>query len=95
MMTALRILMIAASVLGILGVCGTAAVQMSASQTQTEAYSNPQSFKAKGDSTHQYRYLSDDQVKAYDILEFVGYGGFGVSVVLLVVASFVKRRETV
>jgi hypothetical protein len=95
MMTTLRILMIAASVLGIVGVCGTAAVQMSASQTQTETYSNPQSFKSKGDSTHQYRYLSDDQVKAYDILEIVGYGGFGTLVVLLVVASFVKRRELV
>jgi hypothetical protein len=87
--------MIAASVFGILGVCGTAAVQMSASQTQTETYSNPQSFKSQGDSTHQYRYLSDDQVKAYDILEIVGFGGFGALVVLLVVASFMKRRAGV
>jgi hypothetical protein len=95
MMTTLRILMTAASVLGILGVCGTAAVQMSASQTQTATYSNPQSFKSRGDSTHQYRYLSDDQVKAYERLEIVGFGGLGALVVLLVVTSFVKRREQV
>lgn len=95
MMTALRILMIAALVLGLIGVCGTAAVQMSASQMLSETYRNPQSFKPRGDSMHQYRYLSDAQVKAYDILEIVGFGGFGTLVVLIVVASFVRRREHV
>jgi hypothetical protein len=34
-------------------------------------------------------------VKAYDILEFVGFGGFGALVGLLVVASFVRRRQPV
>jgi hypothetical protein len=84
--------MIAASVLGLFGICGMAAVQMSASQLQTEKYSNPQSFKSKGDSMIQYRYLSDDQVKAYNILELVGFGGLGALVALVLVARVVKRQ---
>jgi hypothetical protein len=95
MMTTLRILTMTASVVGVIGVCGTAAVQMSASQTETATYSNPQPFKSRGDSTHQYRYLSDEQVKAYGVLEIVGFGGFGALVVLLVVTSFVRRREQI
>lgn len=91
-MNILRALMIAALVLGLLGVCGMAAVQMSVSQIQTEKYINPQPFKSKGDSIVQYRYLSDEQVKAYDILEVVGFGGLGTLVALILAARVVGRR---
>ena len=91
-MKTLRVLMILASVLGLLGVCGMAAIQMSASQLQTAKYSNPQPFNAKGVSLLQYRFLSDDQMKAHDILEVVAIGAFGALVALIVVSGLAKRR---
>jgi hypothetical protein len=87
--------MILASVLGLLGVCGMAALQMSASQIQTAKYSNPQPFNSKGVSLLQYRYLSDDQVKAYEILEVVVVGAFGALVALVLVARLAKGRAQV
>jgi hypothetical protein len=94
-MKTLRALMIVASVLGLLGVCGMAALQMSASQIQTAKYGNPQPFNSKGVSLLQYRYLSDDQVKAYDILEVVVLGAFGALVALILVARLAKGRAQV
>jgi hypothetical protein len=91
-MKTLRALMIAASVLGLLGVCGMAAVQMSASQNQTATYSNPQPFNSKGVALLQYRYLSDDQVKAHDILQIVALGAFAALLALIVVARLAKGR---
>ena len=91
-MKTLRVFMILASVLGLLGVCGMAAIQMSASQLQTAKYSNPQPFNSKGVSLLQYRFLSDDQVKAYDILEVVALGAFGTLVALIVVSGLARRR---
>ena len=87
--------MILASVLGLLGVCGMAAVQMSASQIQTATYSNPQPFNSKGVSLLQYRYLSDDQVKAYEILQVVVVGAFGALAALILVARLAKGRAQV
>jgi hypothetical protein len=87
--------MILASVLGLLGVCGMAALQMSASQIQTAKYSNLQPFNSKGVSLLQYRYLSDDQVKAYDILEVVVVSAFGALVALILVARLAKGRGLV
>ena len=94
-MKTLRVLMILASVLGLLGVCGMAAIQMSASQLQTAKYSNPQHFNSKGVSLLQYRFLSDDQVKAYDILEVVAVGAFGALVALIVVSGLARRRAQI
>jgi hypothetical protein len=87
--------MILASVLGLLGVGGMAAIQMSASQIQTAKYSNLQPFSSKGVSLLQYRYLSDDQLKAYDILEVVAVGAFAALVALILVARLTKRRAQV
>jgi hypothetical protein len=87
--------MILASVLGLLGVGGMAAIQMSASQIQTAKYSNLQPFSSKGVSLLQYRYLSDDQLKAYDILEVVAVGAFASLVALILVARLTKRRAQV
>ena len=84
--------MILASVLGLLGVCGMAAVQMSASQIQTATYSNPQPFNSKGVSLLQYRYLSDDQVKVHDMLEIVAVGAFAALLALILVARLAKGR---
>ena len=84
--------MILASVLGLLGVCGMAAVQMSASQIQTATYSNPQPFNSKGVSLLQYRYLSDDQVKVHDILQVVAVGAFAALLALMVVARLARGR---
>jgi len=94
-MRTLRVLMIVASLLGLLGVCAMAAVQMSANQSQTAKYSNPQPFNAKGVSLLQYRYLSDDQVKAYGILEVVAVGAFGTLVALVLVARLAKGRAQI
>jgi hypothetical protein len=94
-MNTLRALMVAAAALGLLGICGMAAVQMSASQLQTEKYRHPQSFKARGDSMIQYRYLSDDQMKAYGHLELVGFGGLGTLLALLLAARLAKCRAQV
>ncbi len=94
-MKTLRVLMIAASVLGLLGVCAMAAVQMSANQIQTAKYSNPQPFNSKGVALLQYRYLSDDQVKAYGMLEVVAVGAFGVLVALVLVARLAKGRAQI
>jgi hypothetical protein len=94
-MKTLRVLMIVASVLGLLGVCAMAAVQMSANQSQTAKYSNPQPFNSKGVALLQYRYLSDDQVKAYDILEVVAVGAFGALVALVLVARLAKGRAQI
>jgi hypothetical protein len=85
--------MILASVLGLLGVCGMAAVQMSASQTQTATYSNPQPLSSKGVSLLQYRYLSDDQVKVHDTLEIVAIGAFAALLALVLVARLAKGRR--
>jgi hypothetical protein len=82
-------------VASVLGVCGMAALQMSASQIQTAKYGNPQPFNSKGVSLLQYRYLSDDQVKAYDILEVVVLGAFGALVALILVARLAKGRAQV
>jgi hypothetical protein len=87
--------MIVASVLGLLGVGGMAALQMSASQIQTAKYSNPQPFNSKGVSLLQYRFLSDDQVKAYDILEVVVVGAFGALAALILVARLAKGRARI
>jgi hypothetical protein len=87
--------MILASVLGLLGVCGMAAVQMSASQVQTATYSNPQPFNSKGVALLQYRYLSDDQVKAYDVLQVVAAGAFAALLALIVVARLAKGRARI
>jgi hypothetical protein len=94
-MKTLRALMVVASMLGLLGVCAMAAVQMSANQSQTAKYSNPQPFNSKGVSLLQYRYLSDDQVKAYGILEVVAAGAFGALVALVLVARLAKRRAQI
>ena len=94
-MRTLRVLMIVASLLGLLGVCAMAAVQMSANQSQTTKYSNPQPFNAKGVSLLQYRYLSDDQVKAYGILQVVAVGAFGTLVALVLVARLAKGRAQI
>ena len=94
-MRTLRVLMIVASLLGLLGVCAMAAVQMSANQSQTAKYSNPQPFNAKGVALLQYRYLSDDQVKAYGILEVVAVGAFGTLVALVLVARLAKGRAQI
>jgi hypothetical protein len=94
-MRTLRVLMIVASLLGLLGVCAMAAVQMSANQSQTAKYSNPQPFNAKGVSLLQYRYLSDDQVKAYGILQVVAVGAFGTLVALVLVARLAKGRAQI
>lgn len=87
--------MILASALGLLGVGGMAAVQMSANQIQTAKYSNPQPFNAKGVSLLQYRYLSDDQVKAHDMLQVVALGAFAALVALIVVARLAKGRAQI
>lgn len=87
--------MILASVLGLLGVCGMAAVQMSASQIQTATYSNPQPFNSKGVSLLQYRYLSDEQVKAHDALQVVAVGAFAALLALIVVARLAKGRAQI
>ena len=87
--------MILASVLGLLGVCGMAALQMSASQIQTAKYSNPQPFNSKGVSLLQYRYLSDDQVKAHDMLQVVALGAFAALVALIVVARLARGRAQI
>ena len=87
--------MILASALGLLGVCGMAAVQMSANQIQTAKYSNPQPFNAKGVSLLQYRYLSDDQLKAHDMLQVVALGAFAALVALIVVARLAKGRAQI
>ena len=87
--------MILASALGLLGVGGMAAVQMSANQIQTAKYSNPQPFNAKGVSLLQYRYLSDDQLKAHDMLQVVALGAFAALVALIVVARLAKGRAQI
>ena len=87
--------MILASVLGLLGVCGMAAVQMSASQIQTATYSNPQPFNSKGVSLLQYRYLSDDQVKVHDVLQVVALGAFAALLALMVVARLARGRAQI
>jgi hypothetical protein len=87
--------MILASVLGLLGVCGMAAVQMSASQIQTATYSNLQPSNSKGVSLLQYRYLSDDQVKVHDILQVVAVGAFGALAALILVARLAKGRAQI